>query len=361
MSPEVKLTCEEVRGLLSEYADKELAEDEFRRIEEHLKTCKGCTLESTIILNLKRFIEVWDGLKAEEDFGKRVLDSVKSAPRGGSPLLGYLLALLGAVLVAGGIVAWAFHERSRRVHWREFGEPVAVRPRGAKPPKTPPVRAAKPTPVEEAPKVKVEPPVARVEKPKVEPPPKAEKPKPERPPIGGKPARPKETVLRGLGKVTSAGKGAAILRGGKELDAKGVVLPGDSLKGRMLVEMGDGLLVKVREGAEFSAASPGANGEIKTGCVVFDYSKTKPLAGVYRVKAGPMLVSMRKKEVVCAVERRADGSTKVSVFKDIVGLRCPGPRGKQVTFGLREGRSVTLKSDGTLVGPEPSIDKRLFE
>ncbi len=342
MSPEVKLTCEEVRSLLSEYADRELPEDDVRRVEEHLRTCKDCAFESTIVLNLKKLVEVWDGVKPEEGFEKKVLERVKSAPRGGSPLLGYLLALVAAVFVASGIVFWAFHERSKRQRWRDYGEPVAAKPE--------PKRPVPPAPVPEKPKA--ERPAAGAEKPGAEPQPPKEK----------EPAPPAQRGPAGLGAVALAGEGAAILRGGKELGAKEQeVLPGDSLKGRMDVRMRDGLLVRVREGAAFSTAAAGANGEVKQGAVVFDYSKARPLAGVYKVKAGEMLVSMRKEEVVCAVERRADGSTRVSVLKDRVGLRCSGHRGKPVSMDLKEGRRITLKSDGTIIGPEPSIDGRLFE
>jgi anti-sigma factor (TIGR02949 family) len=40
-----KLTCEEVFRRLDDYVDRELSEDEIRRVEEHLEICAYCAAE----------------------------------------------------------------------------------------------------------------------------------------------------------------------------------------------------------------------------------------------------------------------------------------------------------------------------
>lgn len=58
MRPEPR-ECEEVRSLLTDFVDGELAEDERRRVERHLRFCRRC---STVLANFRRTLGRLRGL-----------------------------------------------------------------------------------------------------------------------------------------------------------------------------------------------------------------------------------------------------------------------------------------------------------
>jgi len=72
--------CSEVRELLSPMSDREIAPDKLRAVEEHLRTCKECAFQSTMIVGLKRLLGNWDGVHASGRFRSSVLDRVKREP-----------------------------------------------------------------------------------------------------------------------------------------------------------------------------------------------------------------------------------------------------------------------------------------
>ncbi len=74
------MECSEVRELLSPMSDREVAADELRIVEEHLRTCRECAFQSTMIVGLKRLLGRWDGLHASERFRSGILDRVKKEP-----------------------------------------------------------------------------------------------------------------------------------------------------------------------------------------------------------------------------------------------------------------------------------------
>jgi len=61
-------------------SDREIAPDELRMVEEHLRTCKECAFQSTMIVGLKRLLGKWDGVHASGRFRSSVLDRVKKEP-----------------------------------------------------------------------------------------------------------------------------------------------------------------------------------------------------------------------------------------------------------------------------------------
>ena len=67
--------CEQVRGLMSEYADGELAAAERRQVERHVRFCPRC---STVLANLRLTLGRLRGLgeqpaPAEDAVAERVL------------------------------------------------------------------------------------------------------------------------------------------------------------------------------------------------------------------------------------------------------------------------------------------------
>ena len=74
------MECSEVRELLSPMSDREVAADELRIVEEHLRTCKECAFQSSMIVGLKRLLGRWDGVHASEHFRAAILDRVRKEP-----------------------------------------------------------------------------------------------------------------------------------------------------------------------------------------------------------------------------------------------------------------------------------------
>ncbi len=70
-------------------SDREVAADELRVVEEHLRDCRECAFQSTMIVGLKRLLGRWDGVHASENFRSSVIDRVRKEP---PPKKSYLLA-----------------------------------------------------------------------------------------------------------------------------------------------------------------------------------------------------------------------------------------------------------------------------
>lgn len=76
-SPSVnKLSCEQCRELLSDYVDRELADNEKAGVELHLKECIKCGSESTRMHGLKNIVQHWDGVKGSGEFRKSVIQKM---------------------------------------------------------------------------------------------------------------------------------------------------------------------------------------------------------------------------------------------------------------------------------------------
>ncbi len=70
------ITCDECRDLLSEYVDREIAEDIRASIERHLTECTRCVTESTRLQGLKNVIRHWDGVKGTGKFRNAVMQQM---------------------------------------------------------------------------------------------------------------------------------------------------------------------------------------------------------------------------------------------------------------------------------------------
>ncbi|MGD0088482.1 MAG: zf-HC2 domain-containing protein [Planctomycetota bacterium] len=69
-----KLTCEQCRGLLSDYVDRELTESERAAVEHHLGNCTKCGTESARMLGLKKIVQHWGGVKGSGEFRKSLVN-----------------------------------------------------------------------------------------------------------------------------------------------------------------------------------------------------------------------------------------------------------------------------------------------
>lgn len=100
------MECSEVRELLSPMSDREVGADELRIVEEHLRDCRECAFQSTMIVGLKRLLGRWDGIHASERFRSGILDRVRKEPP--PKRLNWLPWTLGGGLAAVCMVVLAF-------------------------------------------------------------------------------------------------------------------------------------------------------------------------------------------------------------------------------------------------------------
>ena len=106
------MNCEEVKDLLSAFQDRELEPGEMTAVEEHLKNCPECATQSTMLTNLSRIVQHWEGVRASERVKHELVEKVHRGPAGAAgraagPVALALLGLLAAALLGAGIVALA--------------------------------------------------------------------------------------------------------------------------------------------------------------------------------------------------------------------------------------------------------------
>ena len=111
------MNCEEVKELLSAFQDRELSVEEMTGIQEHLQDCADCAAKSNVITNLSRIVKHWEGVKASETARRKLLDKAVSGQlspgRSVSPALLWILGMLTAALLGGGIVALGYWYANR--------------------------------------------------------------------------------------------------------------------------------------------------------------------------------------------------------------------------------------------------------
>ncbi|QUL98076.1 MAG: DUF4349 domain-containing protein [Candidatus Fermentithermobacillus carboniphilus] len=76
------MTCREVKELLSSFVDQELAEEERRLVEEHVKDCADCQRDLTEIRNLKRALQSLPEVEPPAELHQMVMSAIKAEKRG---------------------------------------------------------------------------------------------------------------------------------------------------------------------------------------------------------------------------------------------------------------------------------------
>ena len=71
-----EISCEQCRDMLSEYVDREAAEDVRASIERHLTECTKCVTESTRLQGLKNVVRHWTGVTGSGRFRATVLQQM---------------------------------------------------------------------------------------------------------------------------------------------------------------------------------------------------------------------------------------------------------------------------------------------
>lgn len=323
------MECSQVRELLSPMSDREIAADELRTVEEHLRTCRECAFQSSMIVGLKRLLGRWDGVHASERFRANVLDRVRREP---SPKRTSWLfyALGGGGLAAVVIVVLAL----------AVALPVAPEGRGAPVDRAP--AAATETHVDAAPVVPAAP----------APPPDA--------PREAAMTRPAEgSAAAGAGvSANSAPVGQfRVIERAVHIDRPGsfpalaslgdVVSPGvavrSSDRGGAKLALLAGLFMSLERSTHVVYAEGDFDCELRAGRALICTKDRAKRPRPYRVRSADVTVELRDRAgaLVAALERLPGGALRVLVAEGEAALVCPGGE-RSVGAGL----AVTVSSDG---------------
>jgi len=74
------VNCDEVRELLSPMTDREVDKEILKEVEEHLRTCKDCAFQSTMMVGMKTLLQKWGGVQPSPTFRTGILEKVQDAP-----------------------------------------------------------------------------------------------------------------------------------------------------------------------------------------------------------------------------------------------------------------------------------------
>lgn len=112
-------TCEEYRVLLMGYLDGELDSPRRAELEQHLRTCTGCSAERGAYENLNRMVQAMntytESERAVDQYWKQTYNRAERS-------FGWILTGIGAVLLAG----YGVFEASREF-WTDPTVPLVVR------------------------------------------------------------------------------------------------------------------------------------------------------------------------------------------------------------------------------------------
>ena len=79
------LTCEEVVALLTDYLEEALADEERRRVEEHLATCDGCTAYLETLRETMRLTGMLTEEQIPDEQRRRLLEAFRDWSRPPGP------------------------------------------------------------------------------------------------------------------------------------------------------------------------------------------------------------------------------------------------------------------------------------
>ena len=79
------LTCQEVVALLTDYLEEALADEERRRVEEHLATCDGCTAYLETLRETMRLTGMLTEEQIPDEQRRRLLEAFRDWSRPPGP------------------------------------------------------------------------------------------------------------------------------------------------------------------------------------------------------------------------------------------------------------------------------------
>jgi anti-sigma factor RsiW len=304
------VNCEEVKEVLSAFQDRELSAEEMTAVEAHLQDCANCAAQSSMITNLSRIVQHWEGVKASETARHQLIEKARTGTAGSARSVGpvalALLGILAALLLGGGIVALVLWYMDR----------------------------AEPEPTETAPEVRRAAPAAR--------------------------------SVEVTGRVELAQPDGAVLdvRGRRDL------LPGQELRcgngsaAQLELPGGAPRTVLMLRGSGALKFLPGEL-RLKSGTLVFHVPAAKAPAGgeeaakaVLSVSAGRWQVEVPAEGAVGLVELAPDESLRLAVASGSARLTSAGAKS---AMSVAAGKELSIDSGGTVSGPREVTDKRAFD
>jgi hypothetical protein len=302
-------------------SDREVAADELRTVEEHLRACRECAFQSSMIVGLKRLLGRWDGVHASERFRVAVLDRVRKEPP--PKRINWLPWALGGGLAAVCAVVLA------------LAVALPVSPRRQEPPAANGASAASTEPRRLPPREDVRP---------VDPPeaPPAVIPTPPPGAASAVPVAQFRTIAKAV-QIESPGAFAALAAVGD------VVAPGDAVrcpeKGVAKLALLAGLFMRLEDGAHVAFAEGDFDCELRAGRLLLCTKDRAKRPHPYIIRSGAVTVEARDvdRALVASVERPPDGALRILVAEGEAAVVFPGG---ERTVG--RGQAVVFAADGSL-------------
>lgn len=91
--------CEKVLGLINEYIDKELPEDELKEIELHLEQCSECKAEYDLSIKLKNEMASLNQISLPDEFNESLHKKLTNANKKSSNSIIKILTSIAAVVL----------------------------------------------------------------------------------------------------------------------------------------------------------------------------------------------------------------------------------------------------------------------
>ena len=326
------MDCTQVRELLSSFNDREATSEEKAAVEDHLRSCRECAFESTMIVGLKRLLGHWDGVRASQNFKADLMEKVQREPKRG-PLsrVNWRPVGIGAAVIAGAaavlIVMSLVMPGAERIETGEARTAVA-------PPGAPESEGGAVTPAGSG---------------------------------MGDGSGPVAQVLLQEGTLIIGRSGGADSLG----SAGDVLAPGDSVKvsgkGEVELALHGGLRLRLiskefdpglpeTAAAEFVIGHGPSEGELRSGASLLGGPADARGGEAYSVKTRAALVSFEKRDLLAEMALDADGSLALAVARGRAEVMLPA--GVQI---LNAGQAMRVAPDGKLASPPGSAEKGLLE
>lgn len=75
------MKCEQIKDRLTEFADKEMSEDEYKAFQAHLDECADCRKELESIQSVLDTCKQWKGIKPSKDWDSELQKKMMKAQR----------------------------------------------------------------------------------------------------------------------------------------------------------------------------------------------------------------------------------------------------------------------------------------
>lgn len=316
--------------LLSAHADGELDEEELELVEKLLKSDKDAAFESTQLVQMKQIIQRWEGVQGSGRVRQAVLERVgrEKPASAASGFVSFLLGVVAALLILAGGFFLFHYWLMEKLAEQATTQPSASAPQPARPitpgptaPTRPPIRAARPgtssTQQRPEPAAAAQAPWAQVVR-----------------------TNGSVMVFDARGRPTPARPGLMIGAGRRLVVGEQTIAD---------LKLPHGGLMRLQKRARVNFKGPSAGVELLGGVILIQYPGAEAGAGSLPVEADRHRIMLERNNLRALVSLEADGALRVALLRGRLTVDRRGQPGQPVI--LTAGKTLTVKTDGSLVGP----------